>query len=57
MYDLFRNGRYEFQRTTDLFHFSRQPESFTKDFHPRHGSVMPVTQKEYKQLKKKWLNN
>lgn len=35
MYDLYTSGRYEFQCTTDLLHFTRQPEAFTKDFHPR----------------------
>ncbi len=54
MYDLYTSGRYEFQRTTDLFRFTRQPETFTKDFHPRHGTVMPITRKEYKRLKKMW---
>ena len=52
MYDLFGSGRYEFQRTNDLFHFSEKPESFTKDFFPRHGTVMPITKKELKTLEK-----
>ena len=52
MYDLFSSGRYEFQRTKDLLHFSRTPESFTKDFMPRHGTVLPITKKEYKRLEK-----
>ena len=54
MYDLYHNGRYEFQRTNDLIHFTSQPESFTKDFFPRHGTVMPITKKELKRLKAKW---
>ncbi|MBQ2001877.1 MAG: glycoside hydrolase family 43 protein [Bacteroidaceae bacterium] len=54
MYDLYHNGRYEFQRTTDLFHFTSHPESFTKDFFPRHGTVLPITKKELKVLKAKW---
>lgn len=54
MYDLYRDGRYEFQRSTDLFHFTATPESFSKDFHPRHGTVMPITRKEYKRLMKQW---
>lgn len=55
MYDLFSSGRYEFQRTKDLLHFSRTPESFTKDFMPRHGTVLPITKKEYKRLCGEWL--
>ncbi len=54
MYDLYSSGRYEFQRSTDLYNFSEQPESFTKDFHPRHGSVISITRKEAVRLNKKW---
>ena len=34
MYDLYSSGRYEFQTSTDLNHFTEQPQSFTKDFSP-----------------------
>lgn len=54
MYDLYSSGRYEFQRSTDLYNFSEKPESFTKDFHPRHGSIIGITEKEYNRLEKKW---
>ena len=54
MYDLYSNGRYEFQRSSDLYHFTPRPESFTKDFYPRHGTVLPITKKELKTLQKKW---
>lgn len=54
MYDLYGRGRYEFQRSTDLFQFTEKPESFTKDFYPRHGSVMSITRKEAKILNGKW---
>ena len=54
MYDLYSNGRYEFQRSTDLFHFSSKPESFTKDFYPRHGSVISITKEEARRLNAKW---
>ncbi len=40
MYDLYSNLRYEFQRSDDLFNFTKQPEAFTKNFNPRHGSVI-----------------
>ncbi|KJD34824.1 1,4-beta-xylanase [Tamlana nanhaiensis] len=56
MYDLYSSGRYEFQRSTDLFNFTKTPESFTKDFHPRHGSVIGITKKEMNRLKKNWGN-
>ncbi|BAV07335.1 Glycosyl hydrolases family 43 [Filimonas lacunae] len=54
MYDMYRSHRYEFQRSTDLFHFSEQPEVFTKDFMPRHGTVMSITREEAQRLNKEW---
>ncbi len=54
MYDLYRDHRYEFQRSTDLFSFSQNPESFSKDFNPRHGTVISVTLDEMKRLNKRW---
>lgn len=54
MYDLYADGRYEFQRSTDLFHFTTKPESFTKNFHPRHGSIIGVTRAEVRRLHEKW---
>ncbi len=56
MYDLYSSGRYEFQRSTDLYHFTSTPESFNKDFHPRHGSVISLTEDEVNRLKEKWGN-
>lgn len=54
MYDLYSSGRYEFQRSTDLYHFTEKPESFVKDFHPRHGSIISITQEEMTRLNEKW---
>lgn len=54
MYDLYADGRYEFQRSTDLFDFTKTPESFTKNFHPRHGSVISITREEARRLHAKW---
>lgn len=54
MYDLYSDGRYEFQRSTDLFGFTEKPQSFTKNFHPRHGSVISITTEESRRLNKKW---
>ncbi len=52
MYDLYGSGKYEFQRTNNLIDFTHQPESFTKDFFPRHGTVLPITKKELRVLEK-----
>lgn len=54
MYDLYRDKRYEFQRSTDLFNFTKKPESFTKNFNPRHGTVMSITREEARRLQDKW---
>ena len=54
MYDLYGSGRYEYQTTTDLVNFSEKPQSFTKDFFPRHGSVIPLTRQEMQRLQERW---
>ena len=54
MYDLYSSGRYEFQTSTDLRSFSKKPQSFTKDFFPRHGSVISLTQAELDRLDQQW---
>lgn len=54
MYDLYTAGRYEFQRSKDLYNFTQEPESFTKNFHPRHGSVISITREEAYRLNMKW---
>ena len=51
MYDVYGSGRYEYQTSTDLVNFSDQPLSFTKDFYPRHGSVISITESEIHRLK------
>lgn len=54
MYDLYADLRYEFQRSTDLLHFSTKPEKFTKNFNPRHGSVIGITRNEARSLQAIW---
>jgi len=50
MYDMYRDHRYEYQLSNDLFHFA-PPREFTKDFHPRHGTVIGITREELQHLK------
>lgn len=57
MYDLYTAGRYEYQTSRDLFHFDVKPKAFIKDFFPRHGTVISVTQEELNVLKQKWGEN
>lgn len=54
MYDLYSSGRYEYQTSKDLIHFSEKPQSFRKDFFPRHGTVIPVTADELERLQRQW---
>jgi len=50
MYDVYTSGRYQFTKSTDLRNFSVIDEEISMNFHPRHGSVIPITGKEYKRL-------
>lgn len=54
MYDLYGSGRYEFQRSRDLKTFTTKPESFRKNFFPRHGTICSVTAEELDRLQQKW---
>jgi len=54
MYDLYTSGRYEYQTSKDLKTFSKEPQSFRKDFFPRHGTVMSLTTEELERLQQKW---
>lgn len=55
IYDVYMNGRYDFTRTSDLENFTLVESSqVSMDFHPRHGTVLPITTAEAKRLEKKW---
>ena len=54
MYDLYGSGRYEYQTSSDLKTFSAKPLSFDKDFHPRHGTVISLTEEEMQRVQKRW---
>ena len=54
MYDLYGSGRYEYQTSRDLKTFTQKPQSFRKDFAPRHGTVIPITASEMERLQKQW---
>ncbi|RAW02428.1 glycoside hydrolase family 43 protein [Pseudochryseolinea flava] len=54
MYDVYRKGKYQFTKSNDLLNFSVVDNEVSMDFHPRHGTVMPLTQKEYDRLVAKW---
>lgn len=54
MYDVYGSGRYEYQTSKDLKTFTMEPQSFTKDFFPRHGTVCSITADELDRLLKEW---
>jgi hypothetical protein len=54
MYDMYTSGRYQFTRTTDMQHFTVIDNEVSMDFHPRHGTVIPITAGEAKRLTEKW---
>ncbi|TDH24622.1 beta-xylosidase [Segetibacter sp. 3557_3] len=54
MYDVYTKGRYQFTKTTDFENFAVIDQDVTMNFHPRHGTVMPITKKEAETLISKW---
>ena len=53
MYDLYGSGRYEYQTSKDLVNWTKTPQSFRKNFFPRHGSVISVTRDELNRLQQR----
>lgn len=56
MYDVYKRGSYQFTESTDLQNFKIIDNEISMNFHPRHGSVIPITQEELNQLTEKWGN-
>ncbi|MBZ4192204.1 family 43 glycosylhydrolase [Niabella beijingensis] len=56
MYDVYTKGRYQFTKTTDLQHFKVVDHEVSMNFHPRHGTVMPITNQEAERLVSKWYS-
>lgn len=54
MYDVYTKGRYQFTKSTCLEHFKAIDNEVAMDFHPRHGTVLPITRGELKTLFAKW---
>lgn len=54
MYDVYGSGRYQFTKSSDLEHFEIIDNEISMNFHPRHGTVLPITKKELKRLLAKW---
>jgi len=56
MYDMYTSGRYQFTKTKDLQNFSVIDKDVSMNFHPRHGTVMPITAGETERLVKEWMS-
>lgn len=54
IYDVYMKGSYQFCESYDLDNFKVIDNEVTMDFHPRHGSVIPITKKELKTLTDTW---
>ncbi len=54
MYDLYTEGKYQFTKSSDLQTFEVVDHEISMNFHPRHGTVMPITNEELKRLMAKW---
>jgi len=54
MYDVYGSGRYQFTKSKDLEHFEVIDHEISMNFHPRHGTVLPITMREYLRLIEKW---
>ena len=54
MYDVYMRGKYQFTETTDLKNFRVVDSEVKMNFHPRHGTVIPITREELQRLTDKW---
>ncbi len=54
MYDVYRDKEYQFTRSKDLKHFEVIDDEISMDFHPRHGTIMPITRSELRNLLREW---
>ena len=55
MYDMYTSGKYQFTRTHDLQNFTVVDSDISMNFHPRHGTVMPITAAEASRLAQRWM--
>ena len=54
MYDVYGKGKYQFCETCDLDEFKVIDHNITMDFHPRHGTIIPISRDELLNLTTKW---
>lgn len=56
MYDVYTKGKYQFTHTSDFENFRVVDEDISMNFHPRHGTVLPITKQEAERIVSKWLS-
>jgi len=54
MYDVYGKGKYQFCISADLDRFKVIDHEIDMDFHPRHGTIIPVSRQELIDLTSKW---
>ena len=54
MYDVYGKGRYQFCESVDLDEFKVIDHEVKMDFHPRHGTIIPISRKELSFLTTRW---
>jgi arabinoxylan arabinofuranohydrolase len=54
MYDVYGKGKYQFCESYDLDKFKVIDQDVKMDFHPRHGTIIPVSRQELKNLTARW---
>ena len=57
MYDVYTSGAYQFTESPDLDNFKVIDSQVSMDFHPRHGTVIPISSEEYSRLEKAFPGN
>lgn len=54
MYDVYMKGKHQFTETTDLKNFKVIDSEVKMNFHPRHGTIIPITRDELLRIIGKW---
>jgi arabinoxylan arabinofuranohydrolase len=54
MYDVYGKGKYQFCESYDLDKFKVIDREVKMDFHPRHGTIIPLSREELKKLTNRW---
>ncbi len=56
MYDMYASGKFQFTESTDLENFKVIDQSVSMNFHPRHGTIIPITKEEMNRLIEKYVS-